>query len=249
MTSRFPRPHLLAVALVLALSSAALAQPSDADAVLDSVADAAEAMTDASFLLTGFVVDPDGTEMALEMEVELIPGAPAAGVYIVQPDALADNMVVLDGEALYNYTFLTHQVTIFDVDDPDALGDLLGGVTEPEATEEAAESFEPTFDLRRIFETYDASYVEETDTPRGPADVVRLVPRDADAAVAEVLVTVPRETSLPHTLTFLRDDGSTLASLTLEDLRLDTGLEPEEVTYLPEDAEVIDERRGDDGGQ
>lgn len=247
MAPRIVRSVPALLVLLLALTPAAGAQSRDADVVLEDLATAVDELRDAAFRLTGFVVDPDGNELALEMEVELIPGETAAGAYIVQPDALADNMVVLDGDALYNYTFLTNQVTVFDADDPDAVGDLLGGVADPEATEDAAESFEPTFDVRRLFEAYDASWVEAVESPHGTADVVSMVPHD-DAAIAEVLVTVPRETSLPYTLAFLRGDGSTLASLTLEDLRVDSGLARSDVTYLPEDAEVIDERRAEGEG-
>src|SRR5690606_39884289 len=71
------------------------------------------------------VVDADGTEFPLEIEVQVVPGLDLAKAYIVQPDALADNQIVLDGAAVYSYSFLTHQVTVFDADDPDALGGML----------------------------------------------------------------------------------------------------------------------------
>jgi hypothetical protein len=39
-----------------------------------------------------------------------IPGIPAAGLYILQPDAIADNQIVVDGDVVRSYTFLTNQV-------------------------------------------------------------------------------------------------------------------------------------------
>src|SRR5690606_4148513 len=116
-----------AAALVMALPGMAAAQVAalDVDTVLDNIAQAATDLQDAAFLLTGKLVDADSTEIALEVDMMIVPGDSVASAYIIQPDALADNQIVLDGPAVYSYTFLTHQVTIFDSTDPDALGGLL----------------------------------------------------------------------------------------------------------------------------
>lgn len=222
--------------LLLFATGAVLAQQGDADTVLQRVADTADAIEDATFLLTGRMIDADGTELTLEIEVQVVPGSRAASAYILQPDALADNIIVLDGDAVYNYTFMTHQVTIFDADDPDALGGLLG--------DSAGGDLAFSFDLDRVFAGYEAEWLADAETPHGPAEVVRMVNVDEEANLAWVDITVPEATGLPYHVEMYQGDGTLLAELTLENLRTDVGLDPEEVTYLPEDAEVIDERSG-----
>lgn len=208
----------------------------EADVLLERVAETAESLQDAAFLLTGHLIDPDGTRIALELEMQLLPGERAASAYVIQPDALADNIIVLDGDVVYNYTFLTHQVTLFDASDPDALGGILG------TDAENAEPVEITFDLAELFSGYDASLTGRTDTPHGPADVIRLDNLEADATIVWVEAVVPERTGLPYRVRLYRDDDTLLAELVAEDLRTDVGLTYEEVTYVPEDAEVIDER-------
>jgi outer membrane lipoprotein-sorting protein len=224
---------------VLSCVPTALAQERAADEILDEVAATAERLGDAAFLLTGRLIDADGTEIALELEVQVVPDARVASAYILQPDALADNIIVLDGDAVYNYTFLTHQVTIYDADDPDALGGLIGAGDDGR--------IETTFDLERLFSGYEASVVGEADTPEGPATVVRLDNVEEGAVIATVDATIPASTSLPYRLEMRDQDDELLAELRFEQLRTDVGLDPEEVAYLPEDAEVIDEREPDDG--
>ena len=229
------RRALLALALLTTVTTPAWAQDdADAQAVLDRVASTAASLQDATFLLTGRLIDADGTEIALELESQVVPGERAASVYVLQPDALADNIVVLDGDAVYNYTFLTNQVTIFDADDPDALGGLVGAGEDGE--------LDVTFDLEALFAGYRASLVGETDTPHGPADVLRLDNLEEAARIAWVEATVPKATSLPYRLELYGPDDELIAELAFENLRTDVGLTAEEVTYLPEDAEVIDER-------
>ncbi len=227
------RPALFAALLLLASASVAFAQQ-DADALVDRVAETAEAITDVSFLLTGRLIDADGTEIPLELEVEAIPGARVAGAYVLQPDALADNILVLDGDTVANYTFLTNQVTLFDADDPDALGGLIGAGEEGE--------LDVTFDLESLFAGYEASVEGETDTPHGPATIVRLDNVEANVQIAWVSVTIPESTLLPYRLELFGPEGDLLAELVFEDLAVDTGLQADSVTYLPEDAEIIDER-------
>lgn len=230
MIRRALTASLLAASLAL---SAALAQ-SDAETILDRVAERTAALEDAAFLLTGRLIDPDGTEIALEIDVQLVPEARAASAYIVQPDALADNIVVLDGDTVANYTFLTHQVTLFDASDPDALGGLVGAGADG--------AMELTFDLNRTFAGYEASTLGTADTEHGPATVVRLDNVEEGATIAWVEATVPDALDLPTRLLFYGSDGALLAEVAVEELRLDVGLTAEEVTYLPEDAEIIDER-------
>ena len=74
----------------------------------------AAAVVDLSFVLEGELIDEAGQNFRLEVEVLAIPAEPAIGLYILQPDAIADNQIVIVGDDVRSYTFLTNQVGLFD---------------------------------------------------------------------------------------------------------------------------------------
>src|SRR5690606_22491510 len=168
---------LLAVLAMLIVTSARAQDGQDVDAVLANITEAARALEDASFLLEGKLVNSDGTTFTLEVDILAVPPLNLASAYIIQPDALADNIIVMDGEAVYNYTFLTNQVMIFDADDPDALGGLL-----PESEEGATANF--NFDLGAIFQGFETSILEVFEGEHG--ETYRLQFTNVDPA-AEIL--------------------------------------------------------------
>ena len=228
----------LAAALVLAVltTGPSIAQDLGSEEILDHVQTTFEALEDMTFLLTGSIVDPDGTEIALEMEVAVVPGARVASAYIIQPDALADNIIVWEDQAVYNYIYLTNQVTIFDADDPDALGGIFG--------EDIAESedFEVTLDLAELFDGFEATVEDYVETPVGPAYLVRFVNEEEGANIATATAEIIDGIWLPWSVTLNGPTGARLATLVFEDLETDVGVAPEDVAYIPEDAEIIDER-------
>ncbi len=227
---------LVVLSLLIAVGSSTYAQtPLDVDTVLDNIATAASELQDVSFLLTGSITDPDGTTIALEVDFEIVPPEVVARAYILQPDALADNEIILDGDAVYNYTFLTHQVMIFDSDDPDALGGFL-----PAAEDGASATV--SFDLAAIFAGYEASIVELTETEHGPSYRLRFANKDPQALVLDVEAVVPVSDWLPRQLVFMEAGGRVLAVLNAENLVADSGLDPADLRELPFDAEVIDNR-------
>lgn len=232
------RPPCIAPFVLLAvLAAVAPAQDLEAPELLDRMKASAEAVQDASFLLTGSLNDPDGTRIPLEVEIELIPGERALRATFLQPDALADNFIVLEGDVVYNYNYLTNQVTLFDADDPDAFGGLIG-----EEQVREGEGLDLSLDLDALFANWEATVTGYGDTPAGPAYELRFEALEPDAAVAHVDARVLDESFLPYSLTFVTAEGETLASLTLENLETDLGLDPADVTYIPDDAERIDER-------
>lgn len=236
---RATRPHsprLAAAALVLLLAGLAAAQETPSvDAILDNVTQAARELRDASFLLTGRVIDADGTEFPLEIEIMVIPGLDLASAYIIQPDALADNQIVLDGDAVYSYSFLTHQITVFDADDPDALGGML-----PAGRDGATANL--SLDLGEILAGYEAELVGVEEGPEGTLYRLAFANRDREAMILDVDAWVLGSDWLPRRLVFKEAGGRVVAELNAEQLTVDRGLDPEEVRALPEDAEVIDNR-------
>jgi len=109
----------LSCLLILVLFvSFAFAQDLSKEEILENLELRAESLEDASFLLTGKLIDGDGTEFPLEIDVQAMPKANLARADFFQPDALADNFILFDDDKLYNYIFLTNQATLL----------ILGGV-------------------------------------------------------------------------------------------------------------------------
>jgi outer membrane lipoprotein-sorting protein len=221
-------PLLLAAA---ALAPTAFAQDRSVDDVLAALEASAAAITDLEFVLEGELIDEAGQTFRLEVEVLAIPAEPAIGLYIVQPDAIADNQIVVVGDEVRNYTFLTNQVSLFDTSDPDAFG----GLIEPSADG----SLPLSLDLAAVFAGWDA----EIENDAGGTVTVRFTNRDPEAAMQTVLATVTTDTWDPVQLVFLRAGDALFADLRFVDWRRDQGLTLDEVTYLPDDAEVLDRRR------
>ena len=221
---------------LLALPPAAHAQGLSSDELLANLRTTAESLVDASFLLTGVLIDPGGTEFPLEIDVQFVPAASAASAYIIQPAALADNIIVLDGDVVKNYTFLTNQVTLFDTSDPDAFGALFD-------QDPNGDAFELTLDLSTLFEGYQATVQDYRPTPPGNAYLLRFDNLDEGADLAHVEAEIVADAWYPYSLTFFQADGSMLARLVFENFIADQGLDPSEVAFLPADAEIIDARR------
>ena len=225
------------MSLVL-LAPLALAQDLSADEVLANLEARSDTLQDVSFLLTGTLYDTDAQEIALEVESQFIPGEELVKAYFLQPDALADNFIVADGETVYNYLFVTNQVTILNASDPEALGGLL-----PEGQTEGAVNLTP--DLGRLFgpANWEATVEGYEESEAGPVYRLRFENLEENTNVAAVTATVLDTEWLPQTLNFLEENGEPLAELQFRDYAVDTGLDPAELRDLPQDAERIDERQ------
>ncbi len=234
-----PRPLLRRLALLGALLVAATAnaQQPDVSTLLDNIKNAANAIQDATFTVTGKLVDADGTVIPLDVDIQTIPPKHLASAYINQPDALADNQIVLDGNVVKNYTFLTNQITLFDANDPDALGGLLPASPAGQGAPQIS------FDLGAIFAGYDASIKDVKQTGGTTTYVLDFTNKDPKANILNVEATVPSSDWLPRRLVFLQKGDRVIADLNVTNLKLDQGLDPKKVAYLPKDAEVIDNRK------
>ena len=225
---------LAGLVLWLALG-AAHAQPRDVAEVLAALEASAASVVDLSFVLDGVLVDEAGQTIRVEVEIMAIPAIPAAGLYILRPDAIADNQIVVDGDVVKSYTFITNQVALFDLDDPDAFGGLIEAGPDGELP--------ISLDLATVFAGWSASIAGTDETPRGTGLVLRFDNLDPEADMQYVLATVIEATWDPWRLVFYRAGDEVFADLTFRDWQRDQGLTREDVTYLPDDAEVLDRRR------
>ena len=123
-------------------------------------------MQDASFLLTGSLYDADGTEIPLEIETQVMPVEEVGRAFFIQPDALADNFIVVDDDAVYNYLFLTNQVTVLDISDPDALGGLFPEA-EARGPKKPQEEFDFSLNLDKLFLGWEMSVEGYSESPAG----------------------------------------------------------------------------------
>lgn len=225
----------LSLFTLFALATVA-AQDLSAEEILDKLEEKAENTQDISALVTGSLYDSDGTEIILEVDTQFIAEERLTRAEFFQPDALADNFVIVDGNAVYNYLYVTNQVTILNADDPDALGSLF-----PEVQEEVEGNFNATPDVSRFFNGWEASVEGYGESPAGPAYTLRFDGVN-EGPVDHVNAVIIDGEWLPHSLEFVQSDGNVLANLIFEDYSVDSGLDPEELRFIPPDAEVFDDR-------
>ncbi len=215
----------------------AFAQDLSAKEILDNLETKSTSLQDASFLLTGTLFDADGQEIALEVESQFIPGEELAKAYFLQPDALIDNFIIADGNTVYNYLYVTNQVTILNANDPEALGGLL-----PEGEGDSTINLTPNLGQLFSSDNWNATVEGYEDTPDGPVYKLRFNNADEGANIGYVEATILDNEWLPQTLTFVQRSGDPLAELQFQDYALDTGLDPAELREIPQDAERIDQR-------
>ena len=235
-----PMPNILAklalTLLTLFAFASVTAQDLSAEEILEQLEQRAQTTQDASALVTGSLYDADGTEINLEVDVQFIAEEQLTRAEFYQPDALADNFVVVDGDAVYNYLYVTNQVTILNASDPDALGSLF-----PEVEEEVEGSFNATPDINRLFNGWEASVEGYGESPAGNAYTMRFDGVN-EGPVDHVNAVIIDGEWFPYSLEFVQSDGSVLADITFEDYTVDNGLDPEELRFIPPDAEVFDDR-------
>ncbi|MEM7738952.1 MAG: hypothetical protein AAF267_24580 [Deinococcota bacterium] len=257
--TNFITPCLL-VLLSFGLLSTAVAQDLPAEEVLGELEAAATATIDSQFLLTGDIQDADGTSYALEIDVQLITEEQLAYVYIIQPDAIADNFIIIDDDVVYNYQYLTNQVIILSANDPDALGGLLpSDANVGDDVTNAERDIDIRLDLNMLFEGWQPVMEGYTETPEGSAYIVRF---DNVAMQDDVIIDYVRaqildgsldaQTWAPYQLEFFSvadgidvpedDTSDPVATLIFTGFETNVGLNPDDLRYLPPDAELIDER-------
>jgi outer membrane lipoprotein-sorting protein len=260
---KLPTKLRLVIGVCAVLFTGALAQDMSAEAILAALEETADTTFDSQFLLTGDITDADGTVYTLEIDVQIIPAEELAFAYIIQPDAIADNFIILDGDVVYNYQYLTNQVILLPADDPDALGGLLPAdanvgddMSSDVGNDDSTEGFEVQLNLNMLFEGWQPSVEGYTSTPEGDAYIMRFdnISEQEEIIIAYVQAQVidgslEGQTWAPYQLEFYSEDNSEdasdaapIATLIFRDFMRNVGLNPEDLRYLPPDAEIIDER-------
>jgi outer membrane lipoprotein-sorting protein len=225
------KPYLLMVTLVTLLNVLASAQELSADEIVANLTERAEGVQDAKFLMTGNLIDADGQEIPLEVTIATIPAENLLRADFLQPDAFADNFIVVDNQDVYNYVYLTNQVSVFDLGDPEALAGL---------SFSSNRDFNFTLNIAGLFEGW-------TTSSQGLSEGVYTLRFDNNEATEGVRIgyaeaQIAEDTWLPSAMNFYSPDDVLLAELFFNDYEVDAGLNPDDVRYIDPSAEVIDER-------
>ena len=219
--------------LFLLSSSFSLAQDLTKDEILSNLEDTAANLVDATFLLTGKLIDADGTEFPLEIDVQVIQDLQLLRADFYQPDALADNFILVDGDSLYNYIYLTNQATLLNATDPDALGGIFG-------SSDGAVEF--SLNIESLFDGWELNVLGYEESPEGPVYSLEFVNLDSDVVINRVEGRILDGVWLPYNMLFFGSEGQLLSELIFNDFVTNMGLNADDVRELPDGVEILDER-------
>ncbi|UCH26405.1 MAG: hypothetical protein JSV66_01780 [Trueperaceae bacterium] len=237
------RITVLSLVFFWGLVSSAWAQPLSGEEVLAHLRDTLGNLQDASFTLTGRIND-DPSEYEVEFQAML--DRKLVRATFLNPLSVADNIFILDDQDVYNYYFLTDQVTIFKFGDPKAFGHLL-------VADLDYDQVNPRLDPKSISISYDISElligwsIEVIGYGNNPAGSVYQLELQNPASgpndfIGQIRAEVVEGSWYPTQIeVFLKNDTDVFKIL-VQDFVTDQGLDPNELRSLPIDAEVIDGR-------
>jgi outer membrane lipoprotein-sorting protein len=215
----------------LLLTVNALAQDLSRDEVLEKLKENSQNMQDASFLITGRLIDTDNQEFTLEIQVQTIPSENLVRLDFFQPDAVADNFIILDNDGVYNYNFLTNQLSIYNLGDAAAFGGIF-----PEG---ANGTYEFTLNVTELFSGWD---IELVGFENGLYHLKFNNTETINIRLKHVDVYVDQDLGLPTAMAFYNADDILTADIQINDYVINQGIDTDEVRYFDETAEILDER-------
>ena len=215
------RPALL-LALLLTPS---LAQAQSADDILSKVAAAQQNVKDISFKVSGTATLDSGNQK-VDLNVQTIPSSSLARVVFNAPDALADNIVVVDNKEIRNYLYLTNQVTVTSVNQ--AAGQDLGGLDLSQLS-----NLVPALKSR-----YDLKLLGSTGSAGNRLYQLAANPKTGVQG-GSTRIWITENGWRPTRFQSLSDAGKVVADLAVSNYKVNTGLMAARLRQLPKDAEMI----------
>ncbi len=222
--------------------SIATAQDMTAEEIIEQLELKAGSVIDFETTITGQLIDFSGAALDLEIFLQFLREENVGRAEFIQPDILADNFIVLDKETVYNYLFLTNQVTVYDATDPNAFGGLV-----PEAADSDIDLF-LGLDPERLFLGWSGTVLDYAEAEVNGSTVNLYQLRfdndfDTTTDMGHIMAWVVDEEWYPYKLEiYMPDQEAPVANLQFNNLIQDQDLDPLDVAYVPDDAEVIDER-------
>jgi outer membrane lipoprotein-sorting protein len=210
------------ILISLLLSGAASAQT--AAEIVAKVDAAQKNVKDVSFKVSGNA-NFEGGSQKLDLDVQAIPAQSVARVNFNAPDALADNVIVVDKKTVYNYLFLTNQVTV-------------------QNTQGAAQSAGFNFDVSSftnasglLTSRYNVKLLDTS--TQGGAKVYQLEATAKNGGTERNRVWISEQGWRPVRVQLLTSAGRVVTDLTITNYKTNSGLSAAKLKALPKDAEVI----------
>ncbi|GGJ56750.1 outer membrane lipoprotein carrier protein LolA [Deinococcus roseus] len=214
---------------VLLMGSAAFAQTAlaqTADDIMGKVQASQKAVKDVTIKVVG-KAELDNGSQSIDLDIQTIPSLNLTRINFNAPDALADNVVVIDKNTVSNYLFLTNQVTV------------------QSAKKARLEGF--SFDFTR-FADFSTELGKDkftlkllsTDTAKdGKVYVIEATPREQDLGFTRTRVTITENGWRPLKMQALDSKGKVLADLNFTTWKTNSGLKAAALKSLPKDAQII----------
>jgi outer membrane lipoprotein-sorting protein len=159
-------------------------------------------------------------KLKLEMDVQAIPSANLVRVKFNAPDSLADNFIIVDKSTVYNYLFLTNQVTITKLNNAN-----VGGFN---------------FNFSQ-FSSFSDSFPKDKVNFKPVTTVLDATPiKGSNLEFSRVKVWVLDGSWRPQRIQYFDDKGvNPIADITVSKWEQNVGLKATDLRKLPKDAEII----------
>ncbi|WP_161883228.1 outer membrane lipoprotein carrier protein LolA [Deinococcus alpinitundrae] len=216
----------LAVLGVLGALSLSVAQAQTADDILNNLASAQKSAKDISFRISGSA-DQGGGVQKLDLNVQTIPASNLARLVFNAPDALADNVVILDNKEVRNYLYLTNQVTVTSTSKA-AGGQDLGGLDLSQLS-----------NLVTALKTrYDVKLIGTSGAAPNRVYQLEASPKTGVQG-GKTRVFVGENGWRPTRFQLIDGGGKNVADLNVSEYKVNSGLSVARLRQLPKDAQII----------
>ena len=218
----------IGLGLIASAIGIALAQSPSAADILSKLEANQKSIKDYRARVAGSAEQGD-QKLKLEMDVQAIPAINLVRVKFNAPDSLADNFIIIDKTTVYNYLFLTNQVTITKLNATN-----VGGFN---FNFSQFSSFSDSLPKDKI----NFKPVTTESTPDGKAFVVDATPKaGSNLEFSRVKVWVLDGSWRPQRIQYFDDKGvNPIADITVSKWEQNVGLKATDLRKLPKDAEII----------
>ena len=217
---------LLALALTLLSAGVTLAQTFTAADIIGKLDATQKTAKDLSFRLSG-TGSFDGSAQKIDLSVQSIPASSVARVVFAAPDALADNIVVVDKTEVRNYLYLTNQITVTSAAKVAGQAGAVGL------------DFSHISNFSALIKNYDVKLVSTIGTAGSRLYGLEGVSRAAGTSDGKARFFVSEAGWRPTRVQLLDSAGKVMADLNVSNYKLNSGLSAARLKMLPKDAEII----------
>jgi len=169
----------------------------------------------------------DGSAQKIDLTVQSIPAAALARVVFAAPDALADNIVVVNKTEVRNYLYLTNQITVTSAAKAAGQAGMTGL------------DFSQISNFSALLKNYDVKVVGTSGSAGNRLFTLEGTPRANGTDEGRARVYVTEAGWRPTRLQLLDGAGKVRADLNVTNYKQNSGLSAAKLTTLPRDAEII----------